>query len=192
MSKYKEIQHHFLQHSQVVSDSFNSIAGQLENISEILSTSLNRGGTIIFCGNGGSAADSQHLAAEFVGRFSSDRRALRSISLSTDTSVITCISNDYSYEDVFARQISALARPGDILIAISTSGNSPNIINAVKEANKLNCSTIAFIGKNGGKLKDYAEHSLIVPSDDTARIQEVHILLGHILCNLVEINMGFA
>ena len=144
------------------------------------------GNKIIFCGNGGSAADSQHLAAEFVGRFKNERRGLPSIALTTDTSILTAIGNDYSYDYIFERQIEALANEGDLLIGISTSGNSENVINAVKKAKQLNCRVIGFTGKNGGLMKSICDINLIVPSSITARIQEVHILIGHILCKYID------
>lgn len=151
---------------------------------------IDQGGTVFWCGNGGSAADSQHLAAEFVGRFKNDRRPLRSIALTTDSSILTCISNDYSFQDVFARQISALGRPNDLLVGISTSGKSANVINAIKAANDCGLHTMGLTGGNGGTLKEIAEQSIVVPSDSTARIQEMHILIGHIICDMVEILLG--
>jgi D-sedoheptulose 7-phosphate isomerase len=144
-----------------------------------------------WCGNGGSAADSQHLAAELVGRFKKDREPLSSIALTTDTSVITCVSNDYSYDSIFSRQIEALCRPGDILIGITTSGNSANIRKAFESAKKNDVKTISFLGKDGGSCKNLTDYSILIPSNDTARIQEMHILVGHILCELVEKEMGF-
>ena len=126
------------------------------------------------------------MAAELVGRFNKDRKALSSIALTTDTSVLTCVANDYSYEDVFSRQLEALARSGDVLVVISTSGQSENVIRAIKTAKEIGLTTIALLGKDGGKAKSLVEHALVVPSDSTARIQEVHILIGHILCDLIE------
>ena len=147
---------------------------------------IQNGGTIFFCGNGGSAADCQHLAAELVGRFEVDRKPLKAIALTVDSSALTCISNDYDFESVFSRQIEALGNPGDLLIAISTSGNSKNIINCLLKAKDRNISTIALLGKDGGKAKDLAELKLMVPSASTARIQEAHILLGHIFCLAID------
>ena len=158
----------------------------------LLAKSIISGGTIFWCGNGGSAADSQHLAAELVGRFKNNRRALRSVALTTDTSVLTCVANDYSYEDIFARQVEALARAGDVLIAISTSGKSKNILHVLKTAKDMGLITIALLGKDGGPAKYLADHALIVPSDSTARIQETHILIGHIFCELIEQELGLA
>jgi D-sedoheptulose 7-phosphate isomerase len=153
--------------------------------------SLKFGGKIIFCGNGGSAADSQHLAAEFIGRFNKDRPPIAALALSTDTSAITCISNDYSFNEIFSRQILALGNSGDCLVAISTSGNSDNVIKAVLAAKAKNIFTIGLLGKNGGELKELCDLSIVVESSDTARIQEAHILIGHTICEGVEIGLGF-
>ena len=143
-------------------------------------------GTILWCGNGGSAADSQHLAAELVGRFKRERRAIRSVALTTDTSVLTCLGNDYSFADIFARQVEALARKGDVLVGISTSGNSENVLRALQKAQSLGATTVGLLGRDGGKIKSASHQFLIVPSDDTARIQEMHIMAGHIVCDLLE------
>lgn len=150
--------------------------------------SLRQGGKIIFCGNGGSFADSQHLAAEFTSRFLFDRPALASIALGTNSSGMTAMGNDYGFEFVFAREIEALAKPEDILIGITTSGNSSNILNATKAAQEIGLKTYIFTGEIGGKIKDRSE-CLHVPSKDTARIQECHILIGHIICGIVENEM---
>lgn len=141
---------------------------------------------ILICGNGGSAADSQHFAAELTGRYKRERKGLSAIALSTDTSALTAIGNDYGYNHVFSRQVEALAVHGDILVGISTSGNSQNIINALEVANKMGCITISLSGKDGGLIKNLCDYSIIVPSDDTPRIQEIHILCIHILCELIE------
>jgi len=151
---------------------------------------LQQGGKILFCGNGGSAADSQHLAAELTGRFIKDRRPLAAIALSTDTSALTCIANDYSFDEVFARQVQGLGRAGDLLIGISTSGNSKNVIRAVEEAKKIGMHTLGLLGRDGGQLRALCEHHIIVPSQVTARIQESHILIGHTLCGLIEQGLG--
>lgn len=162
---------------------------QLDSIASIgifLANSLLNGGTLFWCGNGGSASDSQHLAAELIGRFNKNRRALRSIALNSDTSVLSCIANDYSYEDIFSRQLEGLGKPGDVLIGISTSGNSENVIRALQKAKMLGIASVALLGNGGGKAVNLAEHSIIVPSLTTARIQEIHILIGHILCEIIE------
>lgn len=147
---------------------------------------IKNGGTIFFCGNGGSAADCQHLAAEFVGRFELERKPLKAISLTVDSSALTCISNDYDFDNVFSRQLEALGNSGDLLVAISTSGQSKNIINCLIKACNMNIGTIALLGNDGGMAKDLAELNLIVPSSSTARIQEAHILLGHIFCLAID------
>jgi D-sedoheptulose 7-phosphate isomerase len=159
---------------------------------KMASDTLLQGGKIFFCGNGGSAADSQHLAAELTGRFVNDRRPLAAIALSTDTSALTCISNDYSFDEIFARQVMGLGRVEDLLIGISTSGNSQNIIRAVEEAKNIGIRTLGLLGRDGGQLKNLCDHNIIVPSNITARIQECHILIGHTLCGLIEQELGFS
>ena len=154
--------------------------------------SIRQNGKLLFCGNGGSAADSQHLAAELTGRFIKDRKPLAAVALSTDTSALTCIANDYSFDEVFARQVTGLGRSGDLLIGISTSGNSRNVIRAVEEAKKIGMQTIGLLGRDGGKLAHICDHNIVVPSDVTARIQECHILIGHTLCGLIEQELGLA
>jgi D-sedoheptulose 7-phosphate isomerase len=151
---------------------------------------LKNEGKILLCGNGGSAADCQHIAAEFTGRFVKDRNPIAAVSLTTDTSALTCISNDYSFADVFVRQLRAIGRSGDCLIGISTSGNSENVIKAINEAQKMGIFTVGFLGGDGGKLASICNLSLIVPSTVTARIQEAHILIGHSLCEIVEQDLG--
>ena len=153
---------------------------------ETIAQGLRTGRKLLFFGNGGSAADSQHLAAEMVGRLGPDRAPLAAIALSTDTSILTAVGNDYGYEKVFARQIEALGHPGDTAIAISTSGNSPSILEALHVARNKGLFTIGFTGETGGKMLDRAEVLFQVPSRVTSRIQETHILLGHILCELVD------
>ena len=147
--------------------------------------SLERGGKIIFCGNGGSFADAQHLSAEFTSKFLFDRPALASIALGTNNSGLTAMGNDYGYENIFSRELEALGRPEDILIGITTSGNSPNIVKGVAAAKKIGIRTFILTGESGGKLKDVAD-CLHIPSNDTARIQECHILVGHLICGFVE------
>jgi D-sedoheptulose 7-phosphate isomerase len=149
-------------------------------------TALKKDHKLLFFGNGGSACDATHLAAEFVNRFHRDRPALAAISLATDTAALTSISNDYDYESIFSRQIEALGQKGDVAIAISTSGNSPNVLKAVEAAKARGLLTVAFTGKDGGKLAPLVDYAFIVPSDSTPRIQETHITLGHLLCELTE------
>lgn len=158
----------------------------LEAIAQSMAATLRIGGKILWCGNGGSAADCQHLAAEIVGRFRRERRGLASIALTTDTSILTAVANDYGYEMVFSRQVEALANSGDLLVGISTSGNSKNVVNALEAARARGVVTVAFTGSGGGKLATMADHLLAVASRDTARIQEAHILAGHMLCDWVE------
>jgi D-sedoheptulose 7-phosphate isomerase len=159
---------------------------QLYSLSDRTATAIKSGRCVFFCGNGGSAADAQHLAAEFVGRFRRERRPLPAMALTTNSSLLTAIANDYGYEQVFSRQIQAFAKPDDILFGISTSGNSPNVVRALQAARILGVYTVGLTGRSGGKLKEHADLLLNVPSDQTPRIQETHILLGHIYCDLVE------
>ena len=152
-----------------------------------IAESLSRGGKLMLCGNGGSAADSQHLAAELVGRLDwPGRRALAALALTTDTSALTALGNDFGYEAVFQRQVEALARPGDVLVAISTSGRSENVLRAVAAATRQGVTTVGLTGRNGGLLADIVDVSICVPSPDTQRIQEAHIAIGHVICYLVE------
>ena len=158
------------------------ILAQAEDMAE----RLRRGCKILVCGNGGSAADAQHLAAELSGRYLKERRALAGLALTTDTSALTAIGNDYGYDQVFSRQVEALGRPGDLLIGISTSGNSPNVILAVEAAQGLGMRTLGLLGRDGGKLKDRVDDALVVPSTVTARIQEVHQMVYHFWCEALD------
>lgn len=153
---------------------------------ELCKAAILRGHKILIAGNGGSAADAQHIAAEFVGRYEKDRPSMPAIALTVDTSALTAISNDYGFESVFSRQIEGLGQKGDVFIGISTSGNSPNIIKAVQTARQKGVKIILFLGKDGGILRGQGDVELIVPSERTARIQEMHILIGHIICSFVE------
>lgn len=157
-----------------------------DRIARTLVAAFSAGRKVLWCGNGGSAADAQHLAAEFSGRFLRERRGLPSEALSVNSSAVTAIANDYGYERVFARQVEAFAQPGDVVIGISTSGNSPNVILALEEAKRIGATTIAFSGNGGGRLADVADIALIGPDGYSALVQEVHITLGHIVCDLVE------
>ena len=156
------------------------------SIAQAITTALKQNGTVYLCGNGGSAADAQHIAGELVGRFRRERKALAAVALSTDTSIITSIANDYAYENVFARQIEALVREGDILWAFSTSGTSANVIAAVESAKKKGAYVIAFTGTNNSKLEQIADICFCADADSTARSQEIHQLAYHIICDLVE------
>jgi D-sedoheptulose 7-phosphate isomerase len=160
----------------------------LETIARVMADALREGGQILWCGNGGSAGDSQHLAAEIVGRFRRERRGLASIALTTDTSILTAVANDYGYEAVFARQVEALGRAGDVLVGISTSGNSHNVICALEAAKAQGLTTVAFTGEGGGRMAALADHLFAVGSRDTARVQEAHILAGHMICDWIELD----
>jgi D-sedoheptulose 7-phosphate isomerase len=163
-----------------------NVVSTVAQISEMLVNALKQGNKVLLFGNGGSAADAQHIAAELVGRFAFDRPALPALALSVNSSCVTAIGNDYGFDQVFSRQIEALARSGDVAIGITTSGNSPNILRAVSTAKKMGLSTIGLTGSAGGKLKNSVDHCICVPSNETPRIQECHILIGHIISELVE------
>lgn len=167
----------------------NDYKNVIIEISNVIIGAMKRGNKILIAGNGGSAADAQHFAAELVGRFCLERKGLPAISLTTDSSVLTCMGNDYGYDSVFSRQIEALGNEGDIFIGISTSGNSKNVNNAIVEANKKNMTTIALTGENGGLMKELCDISLILNYSGTARIQEHHIMSIHLICEFVEIEM---
>ncbi|MCG9874294.1 MAG: D-sedoheptulose 7-phosphate isomerase [Leptospiraceae bacterium] len=168
----------------VLKESINTI----ETIGLALSKSLKAGNKILFCGNGGSSCDAAHIAAELVVRYKSgnERRAIPAMALGTDHAILTACSNDYGYEDIFSRQVEAFGQKGDVLVGITTSGNSPNVIKAFHQAKLQGLSTIAMLGGNGGKLKSVCDYEIIVPSSVTARIQECHILIGHIFCSIIE------
>ena len=165
---------------------FASNAENVARAAELLVTSIKAGGKVLIFGNGGSAADAQHIAAELVNRLNYDRPPIAAIALTTDTSILTSVANDFSFEDLFARQVRALGRKGDVALAISTSGNSPNVLRAVDAARELGIKTIALAGRDGGKLGAAADLALIVESSATQRIQETHITIAHILCELLE------
>lgn len=161
----------------------------IESVVQVITTAFQQGHAVYFCGNGGSAADAQHLAAEFSGRFYKDRKALPSEALHCNTSYLTAVANDYSYDVIYARLIEGIAKKGDVLIGLSTSGNSANILRAFEKAAELGVITIGMTGASGGKMKEQADYLINVPSSDTPRIQESHILIGHILCELTEKNI---
>ncbi len=158
----------------------------IEQASLLAIETLKSGNKILLCGNGGSAADAQHIAAELSGRYKSDRRGLSGIALTTDTSALTAIANDFGFERVYERQVEALARSGDLLIGISTSGNSPNILLALQKAKELGCHTLGLSGRGGGQMNEICDLNLIIPSDDTPRIQEMHIFIGHTICQAID------
>lgn len=151
---------------------------------------IKNGGKVLLCGNGGSAADAQHIATEFTGRYKSERKALAAIALTTDTSALTAIGNDYGFDEVFARQVEALGDDKDLLIAISTSGNSSNIVKALQKAKEIRCATLGFSGKGGGSMNGLCDLNIVIPSSNTPRIQEMHILIGHIICQAIDDNFS--
>ena len=174
---------------------FNRLSALTDDVvraAALISSVVSKGNKVMFCGNGGSAADSQHLAAEFVGRFVKDRRPLAALALSTDSSALTCIGNDYGFDDVFYRQVVGLGKPGDCLVAISTSGNSRNVIKAVEAARAAEIQVIGFLGRDGGALRSLCDIPIVVESPTTARIQEAHIFIGHTLCAMVERALSLA
>jgi len=179
------IENEFNEHIKVA-NSIHCLTDSVAISAQLCIDCLKSGGKILLFGNGGSAADAQHIAAELVGRYKVERKSLPAIALTTDTSVLTSIGNDYGYIHVFERQVEALANKGDIAIGISTSGNSINVINALKVASKLNCNTIGFSGQDGGEMNKICNINLSVPSEDTPRIQEMHILIGHTICHLID------
>ena len=162
---------------------------QIQVVTDIITKAFQNGNAVYFAGNGGSAADAQHLAAEFSGRFYKDRKALPSDALHCNTSYLTAVANDYSYDVIYARLLEGLAKPGDVLVGISTSGNSGNIVKAFEMAKTIGVTTIGFTGQKGGTMKELGDYLINIPSNTTPRIQESHILVGHIICELVEINI---
>lgn len=175
----------FAEHQAVI-EALGEQSPLLERIAAEMARAILAGRKVLWCGNGGSAADSQHMAAEFVGRFRRERRGLPSIALTTDTSILTSVSNDFGFEEVFRRQVEAHCLPGDILVGITTSGTSRNVCSALRTARELGALTVAFTGADGGTAGTLADLTLRVPSKNTARIQEAHILCGHILCDWVD------
>lgn len=164
----------------------SALAASVNEACELIASTLKNGGKLLICGNGGSAADAQHFAAELTGRYKTERSPLPAIALSTDTSALTAIGNDYGFDVVFERQTLALCAKNDLLIGISTSGNSANVIRAVNAAKKIGAKTLGLLGRDGGELGRLCEHSIIIPASDTARIQEMHILVIHTLCAAVD------
>ncbi|MGI4749989.1 MAG: D-sedoheptulose-7-phosphate isomerase [Janthinobacterium lividum] len=176
----------FDEHIEVVNNSKQNLIGLINEACTVINKCIINGNKVLLFGNGGSAADAQHIAAEFIGRFLRERRSLPAIALTTDTSAITAIGNDYGYEHIFRRQVEGLAVSGDVLIGISTSGNSQNVVNALELGKNLGCKTIGLSGRNGGEMNNICDLNIVIPSTVTARIQEVHILIGHILCEAVD------
>jgi D-sedoheptulose 7-phosphate isomerase len=182
----EEIRLQLKSHCEVIAAVERDLTPAIESATQLLAAALGSGNKLLVMGNGGSAADAQHFAAEIVGRFKLERRALPALALSTDTSILTAVGNDYGFDSIFTRQVEAHAAPGDVVVGISTSGNSPNVQAALQLAGESGCRTIALLGKDGGSIKGVAELSLVVPSFDTPRVQEGHITIIHILCDLVE------
>jgi D-sedoheptulose 7-phosphate isomerase len=185
-----EIKSQFEENITLHKDSMEQLAPAVAKAAEIIIDAYKKGKKLLLCGNGGSAADAQHIAGELVGRFKKERKGLPAIALTTDASIMTAVANDYWYDLLFARQIEALGNRGDVLIALSTSGNSVNIIRAVEKANFMGLTSIGLLGSDGGKLKGLVTLPIIVPFEGAARVQEVHILVGHIICDLVEKNLS--
>lgn len=181
------IESEFHAHIQSVNKIF-SLTEEIEKVAKILTSALDKGNKILICGNGGSAADAQHFAAELTGRYKKERKGLSAIALSVDTSALTAIGNDYGFEFVFSRQVEALAKSGDVLFGISTSGNSANVLNAAKVAKSLGAMVVGLSGRDGGALNQVSDINLVMPDNDTPRIQELHILVIHILCDVIEKN----
>lgn len=181
------IEFEFNEHLKTSQATLKYIAEPLENAANLCIDCLQNSGKILIFGNGGSAADAQHIAAEMVGRYKVERRGLPAIALTTDTSALTSIGNDYGYDQIFNRQVEALANAGDVVIGISTGGSSTNVTNALKLANELNCKTIGLSGRGGGVMNDICDVNLVVPAEDTPRIQEMHIVIGHTICHLIDL-----
>jgi len=175
-------------HKEVVEKTLESLQSHIYTACIIATEALKNGNKILLCGNGGSAADAQHIAAELSGRYKVERKGLAGIALTTDTSVLTAVANDFGFERIFDRQVEALARPGDILIGISTSGHSKNVVRALSLARNMGCRTIGLSGRDGGVMSEFCDINIIVPSMDTARIQEMHIMIGHIICQAIDMS----
>ncbi|PCJ61033.1 MAG: phosphoheptose isomerase [Rhodospirillaceae bacterium] len=180
----------FAEHAAVATATERALYAPFQRLLETSAAAIRDGGKLLFFGNGGSASDAQHLATELTVRFSENRKAIAAIALTADTSTLTAIGNDFGFDALFARQVEALGRPGDVAIGISTSGQSPNVLLGLKQARKMGLVAAAFGGKDGGRLNEYADPLLIVPSDRTSRIQEMHIMLGHMFCAALEQELG--
>ena len=181
------IKFEFEEHLKTSQATFESIDHSLEVAAKLCIDCLKNGNKILLFGNGGSAADAQHIAAELVGRYKTERKGLAAIALTTDTSALTAIGNDYGYDRVFDRQVEALANTGDVAIGISTGGSSANVASALKLAKDLDCKTIGFSGRGGGEMNELCDINIVVPAQDTARIQEMHIVIGHTICHLIDL-----
>lgn len=184
--------HETREHQDVATKTFASLQSEFSAMLEACAASIQNGGKIVFFGNGGSAADAQHLATELTVRYTKDRPAIAAVALTTDTSALTAIGNDFGFDHLFSRQIEALGKPGDIAIGISTSGNSANVLNGLEAARKGGLKSIGLSGKDGGKMSEFCDILLVIPSNTTARIQEMHITLGQMLCGALEKKLGLA
>lgn len=182
----EKIQNYFTGHIQTIEAVSRDLSEGIAHCSTLLTDALKRGKKLLIMGNGGSAADAQHLAAEFIGRFMRDRKALPAIALTTDTSILTAIGNDFGFDEVFKKQVEALAAPGDVVLGISTSGKSNNVFYGLTKANEIGCTTIGLLGRQGGNISGIVDVSLIVPAQETPFIQEAHVTILHLLCDLVE------
>ena len=191
MQLQKIIEASIFEHQNTINKLINNNGAEIEAAGKTCADSLLKGGTIFWCGNGGSASESQHMATELIGRFKKNRIPLKSISLNSDTAALTCIANDFGYENIFSRQLEGLGKPKDVLIVLSTSGNSQNINNALIKAKELSISSIALLGKGGGESLGIAETVILIDSNSTARVQESHQLISHILCELIEAKLGY-
>ena len=180
------IHQEMLSHQRVLEQTMANLQSHIYTACIIVTEALKNGHKILLCGNGGSAADAQHIAAELSGRYKIERRGLAGIALTTDTSVLTAVGNDYGFEHIYERQVQALAQPGDVLIGISTSGHSKNVVRALNLARAMGCKTIGLSGRDGGVMGEFCDMNIIVPSDDTPRIQEMHIMIGHIICQTID------
>ena len=186
----KDLIQHELSEHLAAAEKMTALTNDIAKVATLCIQSLDNGGKLLIFGNGGSAADAQHIAAELVGRYKTERKGLPAIALTTDTSALTSIGNDYGYQQVFTRQVEALANPGDVVIGISTGGSSSNVLNALTLANEIGTTTIGFSGRDGGEMNTVCDVNLVVPAQDTPRIQEMHIFIGHTLCHLIEQNLN--
>jgi D-sedoheptulose 7-phosphate isomerase len=186
----KTILNELVTHQETITKVIDTLQTDIQTACEMAIKTIRNGNKIILFGNGGSAADAQHIAAEFTGRYKTERKALPAIALTTDTSALTAIGNDYGYEKVFERQLEALAKEGDLLIGISSTGNSENVIRAFNLGSELGCKSIGLSGKGGGKFNGQCDINIIIPSENTPRIQEMHILIGHTICQVIDDNFS--
>ncbi len=186
----RNLENQIKEHIELANFTLNFQIPKIIEIARVISNSLYNKRKILLFGNGGSAADAQHIAAEFTGRFVRERRGLAAIALTTDTSALTAIGNDYGFENIFERQIQALAQKGDILIGISTSGNSNNVIKGIQYGNTIGCETISLTGKNGGNLINISNYNINIETNVTARVQEMHIMIGHLICSIIDEEEG--